>query len=545
MNNDIELPKELCDYFQMIADEKEEKTVDYLAKMIAPHLVGDEWNMIRKTSLLSLASYGLQKSKKKRRIHQLLLGKPGTGKSVDGKTEVIIKVNDEIKIVKIKDTEKLTDFQALSVNPMTLDVEWKKIYGVSKHEEQRKVLKIITRRKQEVIATKDHSFLKYDFEINRLIPIKGDELKEGDLIPFISKLPVETNNTEGEERNSTVYIPVNYDLFKKHTKGMLSHNYYNVDFIRTVSKECKKGHLTKNMAKKFNEIAKSSILDKLIKSDIYWSPIEKIEEIDCEGYVYDFSVEDNENFVLANGIVCHNTELMLWWQDNLQGVMINSENTSKTGLVGDARGGDITPGLLAQYDGNFVLLDELDKMSNQDANGLLQAMEEGSYKIIKGKHRKKFQAEVRVIASANDVRKIQPPLFDRFDFIYECKTATRDDRAKNVPRITQSFFGDDDEKLANILNGYMIWLGDTTPSAFSDKKTIDIYIANYIRKVKEVDVVRASYRFLEMSIMRIAWAIAKLHKREVIIPKDVEDAIVFKHDTMRRVYGIQLKRDKP
>ena len=319
MNNDIELPKELCDYFQMIADEKEEKTVDYLAKMIAPHLVGDEWNMIRKTALLSLASYGLQKSKKKRRLHTLLLGKPGTGK----------------------------------------------------------------------------------------------------------------------------------------------------------------------------------------------------------------------------------TELLLWWQDNLQGVMINSENTSKTGLVGDARGGEITPGLLCQYDGNFILLDELDKMSMTDQNGLLQAMEEGAYKIIKGKHRKKFQAEIRVIASANEVKKIQPPLIDRFDFIYECKTSTRDDRAKNVPRITQSFFGDDDEKLANILNGYMIWLGETTPSAFSDKKTIDIYIANYIRKVKEVDVVRASYRFLEMSIMRIAWAIAKLHKREVIIPKDVEDAIVFKHDTMRRVYGIQLKRDKP
>jgi DNA replicative helicase MCM subunit Mcm2 (Cdc46/Mcm family) len=239
------------------------------------------------------------------------------------------------------------------------------------------------------------------------------------------------------------------------------------------------------------------------------------------------------------------TELLLWWQDNLQGVMINSENTSKTGLVGDARGGEITPGLLCQYDGNFILLDELDKMSMTDQNGLLQAMEEGAYKIIKGKHRKKFQAEIRVIASANEVKKIQPPLIDRFDFIYECKTSTRDDRAKNVPRITQSFFGDDDEKLANILNGYMIWLGETTPSAFSDKKTIDIYIANYIKKVKEVDVVRASYRFLEMSIMRIAWAIAKLHKREVIIPKDVEDAIVFKHDTMRRVYGIQLKRDKP
>jgi DNA replicative helicase MCM subunit Mcm2 (Cdc46/Mcm family) len=312
-NETIELPAELCEYFQKIS---ENDPVEYLSKMIAPHLVGNEWETIRKTALLSLASFTTQKSKRKRRLHTLLLGPPGTGK----------------------------------------------------------------------------------------------------------------------------------------------------------------------------------------------------------------------------------TEIMIWWQDNLQGVMVNSENTSKTGLVGDARGGEITPGLLVQFDGNFVLLDELDKMSMQDQNGLLQAMEEGSYKIIKGKHRQKFQAEIRVIASANEVKKIQPPLIDRFDFVYICSTSTRDERANNVPRITASFFGDDDEKNASILNGYMIWLGDTTPSSFENKKAIDTYIANYIKKVKEVDVVRASYRFLEMSIMRTAWAIAKLHKREVITPKDVEDAIVFKHDTMRRIYGINLKK---
>ncbi len=237
------------------------------------------------------------------------------------------------------------------------------------------------------------------------------------------------------------------------------------------------------------------------------------------------------------------TEMMLWWQDNLQGIIVNSENTSKTGLVGDARGGEITPGLLVELDGNFVLLDELDKMSMQDQNGLLQAMEEGSYKIIKGKHRKKFQAEIRVIASANEVKRIQPPLIDRFDFIYHCTTSSREDRARNVPRITESFFGDNDEKIASILNGYMMWLGDTTPSAYQDKPIIDTYIANYIKKVKGVDVVRASYRFLEMSIQRIAWAIAKLHKREVVTPKDIEDAIVFKHNTMERIYSVNIKKD--
>jgi ribonucleoside-triphosphate reductase len=35
--------------------------------------------------------------------------------------------------------------------------------------------------------------------------------------------------------------------------------------------------------------------------------IKKIEEIEYEGYVYDLSVEDNENFITAQGILCHNT----------------------------------------------------------------------------------------------------------------------------------------------------------------------------------------------------------------------------------------------
>ncbi len=35
--------------------------------------------------------------------------------------------------------------------------------------------------------------------------------------------------------------------------------------------------------------------------------IEKIEEIEYDGYVYDLSVEENENFVTSQGILCHNT----------------------------------------------------------------------------------------------------------------------------------------------------------------------------------------------------------------------------------------------
>jgi DNA replicative helicase MCM subunit Mcm2 (Cdc46/Mcm family) len=238
------------------------------------------------------------------------------------------------------------------------------------------------------------------------------------------------------------------------------------------------------------------------------------------------------------------TEMLLFFFQNIGGVIVNSENTSKIGLVGDARGSEATPGLLAQYNGQFILLDELDKMSITDQNGLLQAMEEGYYRIIKGQIRQRFIAEIRVIASANEIKKIQLPLLDRFDFIYRCTTSTRDDRAKNVPKITESFFDSNTDSWAELVRGYMAWLGNTTPKGYEkeSKKDIDELIARYIKRVKSVDVERASYRFLEMSILRTSWAIAKIHKREVITKEDVNRAIWYKHNTMTRIYGIDLNK---
>ena len=70
------------------------------------------------------------------------------------------------------------------------------------------------------------------------------------------------------------------------------------------------------------------------------------------------------------------SEFLNWYQQKMDGVLINSELTSKTGLVGDARGKTIHPGLLARCNGSILLVDELDKMSVQDQNGLLQAIRE-------------------------------------------------------------------------------------------------------------------------------------------------------------------------
>src|SRR3989344_5921230 len=75
----------------------------------------------------------------------------------------------------------------------------------------------------------------------------------------------------------------------------------------------KKTNIGREMLQKivseYSELPKE--LEELAFNDLFWDPVESIEKENFEGFVYDFSVPENENFIAEN-IVCHNTrELML------------------------------------------------------------------------------------------------------------------------------------------------------------------------------------------------------------------------------------------
>jgi len=221
------------------------------------------------------------------------------------------------------------------------------------------------------------------------------------------------------------------------------------------------------------------------------------------------------------------TVFLSWIEKNVQGVKINAEMTSKTGLVGDARGNKITPGLLAEYDGNVVCIDELDKMNAKDQNGLLQAMEEGEYMIVKGRKRNKFRAEIRAIASANEIDRITRPLLDRFDFIFSLTKPPREERAKHTPRLVKNFIGQTDEQEIAVLKAYLEWIKDFEPTILEEdlSKVVEM-IQMYILKT-HTNIDPISFRNLEESILRIAYAMAKLEKRN-ITTEHIKKSIMFK-----------------
>src|SRR6056297_2607257 len=221
------------------------------------------------------------------------------------------------------------------------------------------------------------------------------------------------------------------------------------------------------------------------------------------------------------------TEFLSWWQQKMNGKLINSELTSKIGLVGDARGKTITPGLLSRYSGLVLLVDELDKMKPSDQNGLLQAMEEGSYTITKGKQSQQFQAEVRIMASCSNLSKIQRPLLDRFDFPIQVLRIQRVQRAEFVSDLLDTFMGKEGKDYSAVVRGYIQWArNNVTKVDVSQEGLIKDAIKDYILET-DADIEGISYRSLEFSILRIAYAIALLEK-SMIKQRHVLEAIKMK-----------------
>ena len=142
------------------------------------------------------------------------------------------------------------------------NVTIKKIEAMTRHpvvneDGSSTLVKVTTKTGRSVIATKAKSFLVYDEKEQKIMPTRGDEVKIGDRVPI------------------TLY----YNEFNQ---------------LDSLSKSYKIPNDTELSNNKF--------------IDVYLDSITKIEEVDYEHpYVYDFTVEDTRNFVIANGLHVRDT----------------------------------------------------------------------------------------------------------------------------------------------------------------------------------------------------------------------------------------------
>ena len=150
------------------------------------------------------------------------------------------------------------------------------LYTISKIKKEGKIIEIKGNKIQ-----RNHKL--YVIEISK----NCTEILKPYIIPKYKKDRIKSSNYD--------QLPYDYSIIKEYLRKITGKKPYN------------------NRRLKLNTLEKIEELNPHLKDEINKFKlnvpfeIKEIKEIDYNGYVYDLSVEDNENFITATGILCHNT----------------------------------------------------------------------------------------------------------------------------------------------------------------------------------------------------------------------------------------------
>ena len=206
-------------------------------------------------------------------------------------------------------------------------------------------------------------------------------------------------------------------------------------------------------------------------------------------------------------------------------------NTSRVGLVGDASGGSITPGMLNRSHMGILCIDELEMMSDKDA--LRESMERGIYKIVKGSKDELFNAAVRIVGSLNDADKLSAPLRERFDFEFSFTIPSVEESKSISQKVLSLYFGQEDSNVT-MLKKYLKWIDGFEPKLSEVNRKTAEEIFNKYFEYKEIG---KSGRWIA-SCIRIAKAVAKLHRRDVV-PNDFIKALSLKDTALNGMLALK------
>lgn len=161
---------------------------------------------------------------------------------------------------------------------------------------------------------------------------------------------------------------------------------------------------------------KLEIIKKLLDSDVRWDKVVSVKEVDPEDkYVYDLSIEGNENFV-ANGIVVHNTQILKLISKIIpRGRYVSGKGVTGVGLTCSVTkdeelmgGWVLEAGAMVLCHKGLIAIDEFDKMNKDDQIAMHEAMSVQTISVAKASIIATLPAQTSVLAAAN-------PKHGRFD----------------------------------------------------------------------------------------------------------------------------------
>ena len=142
------------------------------------------------------------------------IGEPGTQMSIPADEPIVVRRNGETDVVEIgpfvdslldgRETRSFDEHE-VALAPDSIEVpslgsdeqvRWKAVEEVSRHETPDELLRFELESGRTIRATKNHSFVTR--RDNEVVPVRGDELGEGDWLPVVADLPVDGRSTPDE-----------------------------------------------------------------------------------------------------------------------------------------------------------------------------------------------------------------------------------------------------------------------------------------------------------------------------------------------------------
>jgi len=211
--------------------------------------------------------------------------------------------------------------------------------------------------------------------------------------------------------------------------------------------------------------------------------------------------------------------------------------TSGAGLAVTVKGKEIRKGLLPLADKGICAIDELNLMKQDDMAALYNAMEKGFISYDKGGQHYRFDARVKVLATANpekdkfktesieELKKQLPfdsALLTRFHLIYIMKKPG----AKEFKKITEKIINDEKNEIKqediNFIKSYIEYTNRIDSVVFpKDMQKKAVEIIDNIKKNEKKYIVDVSPRIV-IGFMRLCKALAKMEMREKVEENDIK-----------------------
>jgi replicative DNA helicase Mcm len=233
--------------------------------------------------------------------------------------------------------------------------------------------------------------------------------------------------------------------------------------------------------------------------------------------------------------------------------------SSKAGLAATVIGKEVKPGLLVQAHGGVCALDELNLLKTEDRGALYNAMEKGFVSYDKGGVHKRFEADVRVLATANPtgdrwkdtgidaMRKqlpFDPALLSRFHLVFIVRRpgieAFRLISERALSTDEKAFKADD----AAFLKAFLTFARTT---AVTMPVELESTIIDALMKIKEREdelLIEITPRLVK-GVRSLALANARLGLRKTVNEPDIEAALAVVHRSLELGLADNAKKAAP